>query len=124
MNQFQNGAAWPFSPLLYYHHSQYLTNLGLDILADTCYAVTMKTQQLLRRYFENHGITQRDAAARMGICPEHLNRVLTGRDPLSTKFIGNFAVTFGWDSAWEAFGEGPIDNLATDAQQSQNPSRR
>lgn len=103
--------------------SAYLTNLGIDILADICYIVTMTAQQLLRQYFENHGITQRDAAARMGISPEHLNRVLTGRDPLSTKFIGNFAITLGWDAAWEAFGEGPIDKLATDAQQSQNPSR-
>lgn len=50
-------------------------------------------------------MTQRRAANLLGIRFEYLNRLVRGKTPITTEFIGRFAVTFGWQDAAEVFAD-------------------
>lgn len=60
----------------------------------------------IKKYLDQLGMTQREAAAKMGMTEEHLSRVLNGKTPITSTFKGVFGQTFGFDVAAEMFGNG------------------
>lgn len=57
----------------------------------------------IKQYLDRLGMTQREAAAKMGITEEHLSRVLNGKTPVTSAFKGVFGQTFGFDVAQRVF---------------------
>ena len=49
-------------------------------------------------------MTQRELAARLEMSETNLSRILAGKMPISTAFIGNFAIRLGYKAAEQVLG--------------------
>lgn len=57
----------------------------------------------LREFLTAQGLTQREAADKLGVTEEYLSRILNGKTPLTNAIIGRVGNIFGFAVAQQIF---------------------
>lgn len=58
----------------------------------------------LRQWMQEHGMTQLALAEQLDVTPQHLNRVINGKEKLSGQIRWDFANRYGFELARELLG--------------------
>lgn len=67
-----------------------------------------KQSDAVKAFIEEHGLVQKDIAAKMGISPASLNNMLNGRDNIGKRRAQKLHDMFGFDVVYLLTGEGTL----------------
>ena len=71
----------------------------------------------LDKFFKDKGLSQREIADSMGVCPAYINAVLCGRKAIGKKVAEKISNLYGLSASWLLTGEGEMLNQPTNEKE-------